>query len=109
MIQIWKYLYLTHFIIKFRKLDKIRFPAAKILNSIPKKNSLFETVIVSANDELVNLFLKKRISFFRLHKSLEKILKLKEFQIFKNKKPKNINEINKLNLYVRLKVKQLCI
>ena len=95
--------------LKFRKLDKIRFPAAKILNSIPKKNSLFETVIVSANDELVNLFLKKRISFFRLHKSLEKILKLKEFQIFKNKKPKNINEINKLNLYVRLKVKQLCI
>ena len=95
--------------LKFRKLDKIRFPAAKILNSIPKKNSLFETVIVSANDELVNLFLKKRISFYRLYKSLEKILKLKEFQIFKNKKPKNINEINKLNLYVRLKVKQLCI
>ena len=38
-----------------------------------------------------------------------KILNLKEFQNFKKKKPKNINEINKLNLYVRLKVKQLCI
>ena len=92
-----------------KKLDKIKFPTTKIIDLIPKKNSLFETIIVSANDELVNLFLKKRISFFELYKSLEKILKLKEFQNFKNKKPKNINEINKLNLYVRLKVKQLCI
>jgi len=95
--------------LNLKKLDKIKFPTTKILDLIPKKNSLFETIIVSANDELVNLFLKKRISFFELYKSLEKILKLKEFQNFKNKKPKNINEINKLNLYVRLKVKQLCI
>tara|TARA_A100000164_G_scaffold115045_1_gene101420 strand:- start:448 stop:1326 length:879 start_codon:yes stop_codon:yes gene_type:complete len=95
--------------LNFNKLNKIKFPVTKILDLIPKKNSLFETVIVSANDELVNLFLKKRISFHKLYKSLEKILKLKEFQNFKNKKPKNINEINKLNLYVRLKVKQLCI
>ena len=95
--------------LNLKKLDKIKFPTTKIIDLIPKKNSLFETIIVSANDELVNLFLKKRISFFELYKSLEKILKLKEFQNFKNKKPKNINEINKLNLYVRLKVKQLCI
>ena len=95
--------------LNFKKLNKIKFPAIKILNLIPKKNSLFETVIVSVNDELVNLFLKKKITFHKLRKSLMKILKLKEFQNFKKKKPKNINEINKLNLYVRLKVKQLCI
>ena len=95
--------------LNFKKLNKIKFPAIKILNLIPKKNSLFETVIVSVNDELVNLFLKKKITFHKLRKSLMKILNLKEFQNFKKKKPKNINEINKLNLYVRLKVKQLCI
>ena len=30
-----------------------------LLNYLPNKNSLFETVIISANDTLVHLFLKK--------------------------------------------------
>ena len=32
-----------------------------LLKKIPERNSLFETVIVSANDTLVDLFLKKFI------------------------------------------------
>ena len=47
-------------------LQKVRikkFPVIKILNKITKKESLFDTVLVSINDELVNLFLEKRIKF----------------------------------------------
>ena len=34
-----------------------------ILKLVPKKETLFETVLVSANDELVDLFLKNKINF----------------------------------------------
>ena len=45
----------------------------KILKS-PEKNSLFETVLVSANDELVNLYLNKKISFNDLQKKLQNFM-----------------------------------
>ena len=44
-------------------LDNKKFPLIKILDIIPDKSSLFETILISVNDELVNLFLKKE-NFF---------------------------------------------
>ena len=95
--------------LNLREIDQKKFPLTKILKSIPEKNSLFETIIVSANDELVNLFLNKKISFINFQKILLNFVKLKEFTKLKKKKPKNIKEINNLNEYVRLKIKKLCI
>ncbi len=92
-----------------KSLDKKKFPLIKILNRISNKSSLLETVLISANDELVNLFLKKQISYAELQKNLLRILDLPEFKVFRKKRPKNINEINKLNNYVRLKIRELCI
>ena len=45
--------------LNLKSLNKKKFPLIKILNKISNKGSLFETVLISANDELVNLFLKK--------------------------------------------------
>ena len=74
-----------------------------------KELSLFETVIVSANDELVDLFLKDKIKFTDISKNLIKISKFKEFLRYKKIKPKNIDQIVKLNNYVRLKIKSLSV
>ena len=95
--------------LNFRKLDEKRFPLIKILNKISNKSSLFETVLISANDELVNLFLKKKMSYSRLQKNLLTIINLSEFDHFRKKIPKNLNEINQLNDHVRLKIRELCI
>ena len=95
--------------LNLREVDQKKFPLTKILKLIPEKNSLFETIIVSANDELVNLFLNKKISFINFQKLLLNFVKSKEFTKLKKKKPKNIKEINNLNEYVRLKIKKLCI
>tara|TARA_B100001142_G_scaffold320187_1_gene364812 strand:+ start:1318 stop:2481 length:1164 start_codon:yes stop_codon:yes gene_type:complete len=93
----------------FKKVDKKKFPSIDILNYIPKKNTLFETIIISANDELVYLFLNGKIKFSEIVKKLIFILKLKEFNKYKSISPKNFDEIKSLNNYVRLKVNSLCI
>ncbi len=95
--------------LKIQKIPIKKFPINKILNHLPKTDSLFETVLVSANDTLVELFLSKQIPFTKIHINLNKILSLKEFQKFKNKKPKNLTEIMKLNEYVRLKTHALSV
>ena len=90
-----------------KTVDKKKFPVIKILNILPEKSSLFETVLVSANDKLVELFLKKSIRYLDIQKMLFKIIKLEEFQHLKKKKPKSVSEIIKLNHYVRSKVLKL--
>ena len=96
--------------LKFKKVSKKQFPSIKILNFFKKiKNSLFETVLVSANDELVALFLNGKIRFLDITKNLIMIMNLKEFKKMKQRKPKNFDEISKLNKYVRLKTYSLCV
>ena len=89
--------------------NKVKFPSLNILNKVSNKISLFETVLVSANDELVDQFLRNKISYLNMNIFLSKILNLTEFRKLKNKKPKNIKQIIDLNKYVRLKTSDLCI
>ena len=90
--------------LKFKIPDSKRYPMIKLLKLLPIKPSLYETVIVSANDCLVELFLKEKISFLNIQEELFKIIKSKEFIIFKKKVPKKLEDILNLNNYVRLKL-----
>ncbi len=95
--------------LNFSKVDSKKFPSVKILKTIPNKITLYETVLISANDQLVELFIKKKIHFTQITKLLTKILRMKIFLRYKKRSPKNYNEIIKLSNYVRLKTKLLCI
>ena len=88
----------------FKNVDKNKFPVVNILKKLPNKNSLFETALVTANDHLVQLYLKRKIKFNEIPLKLFKIINLKEISLLKNKTPKNINEILKITRYVRSKV-----
>jgi 1-deoxy-D-xylulose-5-phosphate reductoisomerase len=92
--------------LNFNKVDSKRYPMIKLLKMLPNKHSLFETVIVSANDTLVELFLNNKIRFTDIQKKLFNIIQRKEFQKFKKKIPINIEDITNLNNYVRLKIKE---
>ena len=93
----------------FQKADPQRFPIIRLIKSLPNRDSLFETVIVSANDCLVENFLNNKIEFLDIIKLLFKITNSKKFQKYKLKKPTNMDEIKSLNTYVRLKTNNLCI
>ncbi len=81
-----------------------KFPLVKLLKNIPEKITLFDTVMVSANDELVRMYLNGKINYKDIPKKLIKIVKLKEFAKFKKKIPKKILDIVNLDRYVRLKI-----
>ena len=93
--------------LNLKKVDYIRFPVVKILKKFSENDSLFETIVVSANDKLVNLFLNNKIKFIDISIILLKICSLKEFNKFKLIVPKNIDEINDLADYVSLKIDSL--
>ena len=95
--------------LNFQKVDDKKFPVIKLLNKLTNKNSLFDTAVVSVNDELVNLFLKKKIKFFEISKKITTILSLAFLTKFKGQKPKNLAQIERLNEFVRLKTRTLSV
>ena len=90
--------------LNFKKVDSKRYPMVKILNLLPNKHSLYETILVSANDTLVDLFLSKKIKFIDIQKELFKLIKSKEFLKYRKIYPQNLDTIINLNNYVRLKI-----
>ena len=92
-----------------QEINQKRFPVISIIKNLKDTDSLFETVIVVANDCLVNLFIQKKIKFIDISNNLLKILNRKEFVKYKHIKPKNIDEINKLSNYVSLKINSMSV
>ena len=66
-------------------------------------------MLISANDELVNLYIKNKIEFLEINKNLNKILSIKKYSNLTKKKPKKISDIINLSEDVRLKTRNLCI
>ena len=95
--------------LNFQKIDKLKFPVFKLLNRLNNFDSLYETILVSANDALVDLFLKKKIRFYDIYKILDKVLSLNEYKKFKFLKPNNLDQIIKLSEIVRLKTISLSV
>ena len=91
------------------EINQKRYPVISIIKKLKDTDSLFETVIVVANDCLVNLFIQKKIKFIDISNNLLKILNKKEFIKYKRIKPKNIDEINKLSNYVSLKINSMSV
>ena len=86
-----------------------QFPVLNLLKKIPNKTSLFETILVSANDELVNCYLEGKIKYTDIYENLIKIIQMKAFKKYLKISPKNIDQITKLMKEVRLKCNDLCI
>ena len=91
------------------KVDIKKYPLINILKLIPKKESLFETLLVSINDELVDLFLKNKINFDDISIKLNQLINNKSSLKYRQKKVNNLTQIEKLNEFVRLKTKTLSV
>ena len=90
--------------LSFKEINYKRFSVIKILNKLPENSSLFETILVSINDKLVELFLANKIKFTDISKKMHNILDSNEFKKYKMIKPRKINDIIFLNNKIRSKI-----
>ncbi len=99
--------------INFKKLNNLffskpnlkKFMSVGILKKLPSRNSLFETVLVAANDELVSLFLNKKIDYSSINSILMKIIKRKEYHKLKKILPRKISDVINISNNVRYKIR----
>ena len=93
--------------LNFEKVNFQKFPAVRILKMLPRNTSLFETILVSINDKLVELFLNNKIKFTDISKKMNKVLNLYCLKKYKKIKPKNIEEITKMNTKIKNEIEYL--
>ena len=95
--------------LNFIKVSNTKFPSINLLKKVPHNISLFETVLVSANDSLVELFLNKKITYLDIYRILNIITNKKEFTKLKLIRPSSMGQISKLSKYVAFKIKSLSV
>ena len=84
----------------FQEVNKKNFPAIQILDKI----RLFPSapiIINAANEILVEQFLKKKIPFLDIIKFIKSILNNRNFKKYAIRKPKNLNEIFKIDSWAK--------
>ncbi len=95
--------------LQLKSPETTRYPFLNILKKMNNNNTLFETVLIAANDELVDLFLRKKINYLDIYKFLVKIVNLKQYSKLIEKKSTKLSDIINLSKEVRLKTRKLCI
>ena len=95
--------------LNFIQVSNSKFPSVNFLKKIPNNISLFETVLVSANDSLVESFLNKQITYLDIYRILNIITSRKEFIKLKLIKPSSLGQVSQLSKYVALKTKSLSV
>ena len=93
--------------LNFQEIDYKKFPVVQILDSLSEKSSLYETILVSINDKLVDLFLNDKIKFTDISRKMHNMLDQNNFKKFKMIKVKNVEDIINLNKNILLKVNSL--
>jgi 1-deoxy-D-xylulose-5-phosphate reductoisomerase len=93
--------------LNFKQVDINRFPSISLIKKFNNKESLLETIIVLANDELVNLFLLKKIRFTDINLIIQKLINMSIFKSYNQKKPGNIKSLIALNTVVRSRINKI--
>ena len=94
--------------IKLINPDFVKFPLLNLIKTIPEKDSYFETILVTLNDELVKNYLNSNIKYFYIEKYLLKLIKSPFLRKYYKLQPKNIldikNMVNITKKYLNLKL-----
>ena len=90
----------------FKKVDKKIFPIINIKNRLNEYPST-PIIINASNEILVQEFLKKKIPFLAIYKTIIKVINDRNYKKYAVKKPSNLKKIQLIDLWAKKKVLQL--
>ena len=95
--------------INFQEVNPKIFPSIKLLKKCFKLGPSTPIIVNAANEVLVDLFLKKKIGFLDIVKTINKILKARNFKKYAKMNPKSLKDIKMADNWARLKTTNMCV
>ncbi len=95
--------------LSFQNVNSNKFPSLKLIDKCLNFGFLAPTIINASNEVLVNLFLAKKIGFLDIVKTVNRIVKDRDFKKYASKKPNSIKDIKIADNWARLKTIAMCV
>ena len=92
----------------FQEVDKKKFPSVKLIKKCFTSGFSTSIVVNASNEVLVGLFLKGKIGFLDIVKTINKIFKDKEFKKYAKRKAGSIKSIKIVDNWARKKALDMC-
>ena len=92
----------------FQEVDKKKFPSVKLIKKCFTSGFSTSIVVNASNEVLVGLFLKGKIGFLDIVKTINKIFKDKEFKKYAKTKARSIKSIKIVDNWARKKALYMC-
>ena len=92
----------------FQEVDKKKFPSVKLIKKCFTSGFSTSIVVNASNEVLVGLFLKGKIGFLDIVKTINKIFKDKEFKKYAKTKAGSIKSIKIVDNWARKKALYMC-
>jgi len=93
----------------FFEVNKKRFPSINLIKKILNSGPSSPTIVNASNEVLVDLFLRNKIGFLDIVKTINKIFKDKEFKKYAKRKVKSVSDIKLVDNWARLKTVAICV
>ena len=93
----------------FFDVSKKRYPSIDLIKKILNSGSSTPTIVNASNEVLVDLFLRNKIGFLDIVKTINKIFKDKEFKKYAKRKVTSVKDIELVDNWARLKTISICV
>jgi len=93
----------------FLEVDKKKFPSIKLINKCLNLGPSSSIIVNASNEVLVGLFLKGKIAYLDIVRTINKIFKDKEFNKYARRKAVSIKDIKMIDNWARLKTINMCV
>ena len=93
----------------FLEVDKEKFPSVKLIDKCLNLGISSPIIVNASNEVLVDLFLKGKIHYLDIVRTINKIFNDKEFDKYARRKAKSIKDIKIIDYWARLKTINMCV
>ena len=93
----------------FQNIDKEKFPSVKLLDKCLNSGPSTPIIINAANELLVNSFLREKIGFLDIVRTINRLFSDKDFKKYAKRNPKSIKDIKIADNWGRLKTTYMCV
>ena len=93
----------------FLQVDKKKFPSIKLINKCFNSGLSAPIIVNASNEVLVDLFLRGKIAFLDIVKTINKIFEDKEFKKYARREPRSVKDIIITDKWARLKTINMCV
>ena len=95
--------------LSFEEVNTKNFPSIKLINKCIRSGFSAPIIVNASNEILVSLFLKEKIGFLDIVKTINKIFYDKKFKKYARSKARTIKDIKIIDNWARLKTNDMCV